>query len=159
MKDVFDSPLIIGLSARNLLAILSGFLLLVSPLLLWTAFWNNGVEQKLDGFELQREANAFAIILLPLCGLAAILSGFVHSRFPDLRGNRVVLAFGLSTAILSMVALIATTVQAELWMGGTAGTSFLNNVMLGWYAALTGTFLLFFALLVPRQRKLFPESE
>ncbi|MEM3396808.1 MAG: hypothetical protein QW620_04680 [Thermoplasmata archaeon] len=159
MKDVFDSPLIIGLTARNLIAILSGLLLLLSPFLLWTVFWDNGVQQKLDGFELQREVGAFALLLLPLCGLAAMLSGFIHSRFQELRGNRVVLAFGFSIVFLAFVALLATTVQAELWMSNVAGTSFLNNLMLGWYAALTGTLLLLFALIVPRQKKLFPERE
>ncbi|MEM3444556.1 MAG: hypothetical protein QXJ27_07960 [Thermoplasmata archaeon] len=159
MKDVFDSPLIIGLSARHLIAILSGLLLILSPLLLWTVFCDNGVQRKLDGFELQREVGAFALLLLPLCGLAAMLSGFIHSRFPELRGKKVVLAFGLSIAFLALLALLATTVQAELWMSNVTGTSFLNNLMPGWYAALTGTLLLLFALLVPKQKKLFPERE
>lgn len=159
MNDVFDSPLIIGLSARNLIAILSGVLLLLSPFLIWTTFWDTGSLQRLDGLELEREANAFAIILLPLCGLAAMLGGFVHSRFQGLWGNRVVQAFGFSIAILALVSLLSITVQAELWMSEVIGTSFLNNLMIGWYTALTGTLLLLFALVIPRQKKLFPKSE
>ncbi|MEM4160453.1 MAG: hypothetical protein QW531_00550 [Thermoplasmata archaeon] len=159
MKDIFDSQIIIGLSARNMLTILSGLLLLLSPFLLWTVFYNSGSEQKLDGFDLQRMANAFTLLLIPLCGLAAMVGSFVCSRFPELLGSRIRLGLGLSIALLAILSLLLTTFQADLWMSSRAGSSFLNNVSLGWYAALTGSLLLVFSLLVPKQKKLFPERE
>jgi len=159
MKDIFDAPLILGLSARHIIGMLSGVLLIASPFLLWTSFSDNGVSRSLDGFDLEREANTLFVILLPLAGFAALLGSFILSRFPELRGHRLVVTLGVLTGIIALLSLCLSTVQIDFWMRSKLGTSFLNNAMPGWYASLIGSLLLIFAAVLPRARELFPEGE
>ncbi|MGB9636622.1 MAG: hypothetical protein ACPL1Y_05180 [Thermoplasmata archaeon] len=153
MKDIFDSQLILGLSARHIIVMLGGLCLMLAPFLVWSAYWDAGKEHVIYGIETQREFGASGMVIFLFLGIASVLGGFIASRVSNIKNEKLLLFLGALTGIAGLLALIITTVQAEIAMV-SIGTSFMNNTGIGWYAALTGSMLILFATLIPKVRTL-----
>jgi hypothetical protein len=153
MKDILDSNVILGLSARHLLLMLGGVMLIASVFMSWVSYIEYGQSVVLSGLELHRNYQIPWIPLLALIGIGFVAGAFVLSRFTEFCAySRIPKVIGILLAVLSILVLAIVTFSSEVAMYAVYRISFLSNACIGYYTAIVATGILIFSACVPGRR-------
>jgi len=150
MKDILDSKLVWGMSARHLVLIIGGLMLAGSVFLTWATYMDYGERKVLNGVELQEDLHLSEMLLFPLIGIGYIVGAFIHSRFPEFSHySKLPKILGIILGVLALITFVVASIRLVLIMDSVFQVTFPNIAGIGYYTALVGTGISVFGSAIP----------
>lgn len=155
MSDLLDKKIILGLTFRHILLMISGIIIASSTFITWFAYSNFGNPENLTGIKLsQRYTDFVEILALPVIGAAMFFGTLVisrHEEFTAVSSYPKYLAVFLGAIALTLS--IEIVARLQLFIQAKIGISFFNNIGFGWYFAVAGAVIALIGATMPRKEK------